>query len=214
LNVRADDQATVVGKLDDPLHGRTIAKGGTSEQCELSLQGWAHAMLAAVMTSSIEQFGALKAQDGALDSVEGRPFLTLVTMESGMQFGLVERDGALCWARAASGVLVFFEPGTERRFLEWFEEDREAFEDAIAEAASTRGFDGRAVADSVPAMALVEGILALRTPLVCRLALRWVLPTELRPLRSAIAGVAADRTLPQDVRDLAERMTVRVHDEG
>ena len=145
----------------------------------------------------------------ALEKVEGRPFLSLLVLDSKMRYGLAEQDGKMSWARVFDGVLLLFEPKVAMRFVELCEQDRDELEDRIAAAADKLGLDGREVADSLPAVELVAALLAGRVPMICRTALSWVLPTELRALRDAVSPLATDRSLPQDVRDRAARMTVR-----
>lgn len=159
-----------------------------------------------------ERFDALLGE-GALDSVEGRPFLPLLVLDSEMRYGLALRDEELCWARvhadrAGQAVLVFAESGTEERFVELFEHDRREIEDRLAACAADRGLDGDAAVLSLPVAEIVGGVLAARTPLLCRRALTWLLPSELRGLREKIAPLAEDGSLPQDLRGLAARLTV------
>jgi len=157
-------------------------------------------------------FEALTA-DGRCEVVEGRAFVPLLTLESEMRYGLALRDEELVWARAQDGapgkaVLIFVEPGAEVRFVELVEHERDELESRVAAASEALGLDGAAAVASLPVLTIVGGLLNGRAALFCRQALRWLRPTELRPLRDAIAGVAEDRSLPQDVRSLAERLTV------
>jgi hypothetical protein len=159
-----------------------------------------------------ERFDELTGE-GMVENVEGRPFLALLVLESEMRYGLALRDDTLVWARVhrdrgGQEVLVFAGEGTAERFVELFEHDRRQLEDRLEAAASELGLDGEAAVLSLPVSDLVTGVLAGRRALFCRWALRWILPTELRQLRDAIAPLAGDRALPHDVRDLATRLTV------
>ena len=166
----------------------------------------------AAMSDTLKARLAALIEEGSCDEVEGRPFLSLCTLESEMRYGLCLRDDELIWARAQEGpsgeVLIFASGADAVRFVELVEHDRDLLEERIASAARERGLDPEAAVATLPVVTVVGGLLEGRTPLFCRQALRWLRPTELRPLRAAIAGVAEDRAMPRDVRSLAERLIV------
>lgn len=167
----------------------------------------------ATMSETLRQRLAALADEGRCETVEGRPFLPLCVLESEMRYGIALRDDELVWARAQDGrsgeqVLIFVTADDAVRFVELVEQDRDALEERIAGAARDAGLAAHDVIASLPVELVVRGLLDGRTPLFCRQALRWLRPTELRTLRSSIAGVADDRTLPRDLRSLAERLTV------
>lgn len=165
------------------------------------------------MSDSVKARLAALAAEGRCDTVEGRPFLSLCVLESEMRYGLALRDDELVWARAQDGpsgeqVLIFSSVANAVRFVELVEQDRDALEATIAKAARAVGIDASEAVATLPVVAVATGLLDGRTPLFCRQTLRWVRPSELRELRAVIVGVAQDRSLPGDVRSLADRMTV------
>ncbi len=165
------------------------------------------------MSDSVEAQLAALAEQGRCETVEGRPFLPLCVLESDMRYGVALRDDELTWARAGEGpsgeqVLIFASRQSAVRFVELVEQDRDELESQIATAARAVGVDAADAIATLPVVDIVGGLLDGRTPLFCRQALRWLRPTELRELRDAIHAAAQDRTLPTDVRSLAERLTV------
>ncbi|MEZ4440341.1 MAG: hypothetical protein R3B72_14685 [Polyangiaceae bacterium] len=148
-------------------------------------------------------------ESGASETVDGRPFLTLLDFGTGRRYGLSLVDGEARWARALDGVVVLFGPGTERRFLEVLEHDRRGVDDRLEAAAAAAGLPGEETLFSFPVDALVAALLDERNPSDCRLALSWLLPTDLRGLREHIAPLADDSSLPLDLRDFAAHLTVR-----
>lgn len=149
------------------------------------------------------------AETGATEAVEGRAFVSLAALDSGARCGLYLHDEGAGWAMEKGGILAPFgsEKGT-RAFVEVIEGPRAEFEAALDRAARDLGFEGDPLSFAFPAVELVRAVLAARTGFLCRLALLWLLPTELRELRDDIVGVAEDTSLPTELRDLARRLVV------
>jgi hypothetical protein len=154
-----------------------------------------------------ERLEALSAA-GVLETIEGRPFAAMVAFESGARCGLFLGDDGPGWALAREGVLVPFAGKGARAFIEAFEQPREELEAAIDRSAAALGLEGEPVSFSFPTVELGRVVLGARSAFLCRRALTWLLPTELRPLRGDIAAVAADGSLPSELRDLARRLIV------
>jgi len=102
--------------------------------------------------------------------------------------------------------------GGERRFMELLERPRREVEDALDAAATRLSLDVGEVLRTLPSVTWVSAVLASRHDHLCRLALAWLLPSELREAREAIVTVAEDDTLQIGVRQLAERLVVPEED--
>lgn len=156
-----------------------------------------------------EQLGARLAElieAGAGESVGGTPFLPLLELESETRFGLTLQEG---WtAHPPDKPLVAFAEGREQEFLEAIETKRGDFEARLGEAAEEAGLPAKSVLLSFPFTALARFALTRKSPYIVRLALLWLVPSELRDLRAEIASVASDRDFPKPVRGLAEHLTV------
>ena len=76
--------------------------------------------------------------------------------------------------------------------------------------AGERGLPAQDVMFSFPAVELVGAIIATRSKYLSRMALLWLLPSELRALRSEIKAFADDTSMPIALRDLAKRLVVPI----
>jgi hypothetical protein len=132
-------------------------------------------------------------------------FVSVLTLDSGMRYGLIE-DGS--WALVEGDELTVFAPGTEMLFVEVLEVPRDEFDDRVLEAGRGIGCDPEELLFSFPVVELVSATLASASPHFRRISLMWLLPTELRGLRQAILAVAQDRSMPGSLRELAQRMVV------
>jgi hypothetical protein len=139
-------------------------------------------------------------------------FVPLLTLESGARMGpcarIAAEDGAVGWAAHDGDRLIPFSEANARHFVELLESDRRHIDDQIERAASERGLPVDEALFSLPAAPLVRAITVTRSPHYCRLALAWLLPTELRELRDDIAPLVDDTSLPHMVRELAQRLLV------
>jgi hypothetical protein len=139
-------------------------------------------------------------------SFAGRAALPLVTLESG---AVVALDGDLGWLVALPDGRVLGATGGEEHVLhEALEQKRDAFEAALEAGARAAGLDPDAVVLAFPATAVVRAVLARRVPFLVHLALRWLVPTELRELRADILRVATGSDLPRPVKELAAHLVV------
>ena len=112
------------------------------------------------------------------------------------------------WAFAEGDRLVKFAKETARHFVEVLEHPRRELDDRIEREAASRGLPGDETLFSFPSVELVRAILETRAAHFCNIALRWLLPTELRELRADIQAVANDEELPEALRDLAAHLVV------
>lgn len=149
-------------------------------------------------------------------SVQGEEaFLILLDAPTGRPFGLcwvTEGDAPPRWAYRDGASVVPCDAeavaGGERRFVELLEVPRREVEDALDAAASRHGLEVGALLRSLPSVPWIRAVLASRHDHLCRLALGWLLPSELREARDAIVAVAEDDKLQIAVRQLAERLVV------
>jgi hypothetical protein len=140
----------------------------------------------------------------------GEPrFLPLLTLDSGARYGL---DAELRWILVAAegGAVVAIDMDTVHLLHEAIEWKREAFDEALAEAARTHNLPEDEVVFSFPVAALIRAVLEKRISYLTRLALAWLRPSELRELRVEILAVSKDSFMPAPVRGLAERLVVPV----
>jgi hypothetical protein len=136
----------------------------------------------------------------------GRPALVLATLESGARVAL---DADARWFLVnAEGSVREATAGDEHVLYEALEQKRTDFEAALEQGARAAGVDPDAVVLAFPAVAVVRAVLARRVPYLVRLALLWLLPTELRELRDDIVRVSKGSDLPLPVRELAEHLVV------
>jgi hypothetical protein len=147
---------------------------------------------------------ALDAGRGEL--VEGKRALPLVTLESGARVALVE-GGA--WALLSpEGALRVVGEGDAYVLHEVVEQKRADFDAALEGAARAAGLDADAVVLAFPSTAVVRVLLDRRVPYLVHLALRWLVPTELREVREEIVRVSKGSDLPLPVRELAQHLVV------
>jgi hypothetical protein len=137
----------------------------------------------------------------------GDRFLPLVTLDSGARCGLdaagrwilVPDDGRAPVRWAPELAHLFHEP------LEW---KRDRFDDAIEQAARALGLPPDDVVFAFPAIEVIRAVLAKQQSYLTRLALQWIRPTELRPLRADIVAVTKQDDIPAAIKLLAERLVV------
>jgi hypothetical protein len=134
-------------------------------------------------------------------------FLPIVTLESGARCGL-DREGHWLLVPGDGRAPVRFDEVSAPAFQEAIEKPRARFDEAVETAARALGLPAEEVLWSFPAVELVRAVLAKEHAYLTRLALEWIGPTELRPLRPAIVAVTKVATLPVSVRDLAKRLIV------
>jgi len=142
-----------------------------------------------------------------LDAAGSARFLPLVTLDSGARVGLdhearwilLPDDGRPAMRYAPEAAYLFHEA------LEW---KRARFDDAVESAAGALGLPAEAVLFSFPAVEVIRAVLAKKAAYLTRLALQWILPTELRELRREIKEVTVTLDMPVPVKDLAGRLIV------
>jgi len=152
-----------------------------------------------------QRFDAI-VEAGEAERVQERDFVSIFTLDSDLRYGLLDDLG---WAMVDGAQLIPFQRGNETAFVEVLEHPRAAFDEQLEQGAVARGFPGEAVLFSFPAAEIVTAVLAGSSQHFCRLALLWLLPTELRGLRDAILAVAQGSDWPVALRDLAQRLVVR-----
>jgi hypothetical protein len=146
---------------------------------------------------------------GAGEPVAGGPerFLPLVTLESGARCGL-DREGRWLLVPEGGHPATRCTPSTAYLFHEVLEWKRARFDEAMEAAARVHDLPAYPVVDAFPAVEVVRAVLAKEHPYLTRLALEWIRPTELRPLRAEIRAVTKAANMPVPVKDLAERLIV------
>lgn len=133
-----------------------------------------------------------------------RSFLVLVELESGATVGL---DASGAWHYGAEeDEPVRFEKGRETGFAEVVEMPRRDFEDRLEAAASQHGLPCDDIVLAFPAIPLIRALLAQRSGYMWRLALLWMLPSEVGLLQDEIRRVARAADAPGAVKDLAQRL--------
>jgi hypothetical protein len=152
-----------------------------------------------------------------LDAGGGEPipgtqehFVPLVTLDSDARVGL---DAAGAWVLvpgegAANPAVVRFAPGRGHLFHEVLEWKRRRFDDTLEDAARALGLPAEETLFSFPSIPVIRAILERETPYLTRLALEWIAPTELRPLRPEILAASKSADMPVPVRELAQRLVV------
>lgn len=147
---------------------------------------------------------AIDAGRGA--TFDGHAAIPLVTLESE---SVVAIGPDLGWLVALPDGRVRVATGGEEHVLhEAVEQKRADFEAALERGARAAGLDPDAVVLAFPATAVVRAVLARRVPFLVHLALRWLVPTELRELRPDILRVATGSDLPLPVKELAQHLVV------
>ncbi|MBI4703151.1 MAG: hypothetical protein HY744_18695 [Deltaproteobacteria bacterium] len=159
------------------------------------------------MNEELRERVAALIEAGRTEKVGERFFVPIVTLESGTRLGLDEEAGWVSSPPDADALRVFG-AGGERHFFEAVESKRSVIEDLLEQGAAEQGLPVEAVVLSFPAVELVAAVLETGSAHFARLGLLWLLPSELRQMRSKIAQLARSPELPQPVRDLAERLIV------
>jgi hypothetical protein len=141
--------------------------------------------------------------------VPGTPehFVPLVTLDSDARVGL-DAAGAWLLVPGDGGAVVRFAPGRAHLFHEVLEWKRRRFDDALEDTARALGLPAEEALFSFPSVAVIRAILERETPYLTRLALEWIAPTELRPLRAEILAASKSPNMPVPVRELAQRLVV------
>jgi hypothetical protein len=142
-----------------------------------------------------------------IDAAGTSRFLLLVTLDSGARVGidhearwiLLPEDGRPATRYTPESAYLFHEA------LEW---KRGRFDDAVESAARALGLPAEEVLFSFPAIEVIRAVLAKKAAYLTRLALQWILPTELRTLRAEIKEVTTSLDMPLPVKDLAGRLIV------
>lgn len=142
-----------------------------------------------------------------LDPAGAARFLPLLTLDSAARWGL-DRDARWILVPEGGQPPTRFAPEAAHLFHEALERKRADFDDAVETAARAHGLPAEEVLFSFPAVEVIRAVLAREAAYLTHLALRWILPTELRALRREIHAVAVARGVPLPVRELAERLTV------
>jgi len=134
-------------------------------------------------------------------------FLPLVTLESGARVGL-DPDGKWVFAPGDERPPVRIADDNVYRLQETVEQKRREFEDTLEAAAKAHALPPADVVFSFPALALVRAVLTKQSSYLSRLALEWLLPSELREMRAEIVAVVNDERMPRPLRDFATRLVV------
>jgi hypothetical protein len=154
----------------------------------------------------------LLAHFSGAEVLEARAFVSLIDFDTGLRYGLVTTEDGSGehgrWAVASQGKVTLFESGGERAFVELVEHPRREVEAKIEAAATKLGLPPLDTTWSLPTIDLLRALMRAGSQHYARLALGWVLPSELRELRSDIQAVANNNSFPAGVRSLAERMIV------
>jgi hypothetical protein len=146
-----------------------------------------------------------------IDEGRGEPnargaWLPLLTLESGARYGIA---ADLQWIVAPpEGSPAWLEPATLHLLHEALESKRDRFEETLAEGARALEIPSEAVILAFPAVGLVRAVLGKRASYMSRLALLFLLPSELRELRGEIMAVRDDTLMPTPLKDLAARLVV------
>jgi len=145
-----------------------------------------------------------------VQALGGRCFLPFVEAATGRRFGLswTETEPPL-WGSVEGEEVVSCDPLRGKgSYLELMERPRHEVEDELDAAAQRYGLDVGDVLRSLPSVPWVTAVLGSRHNHLCRMALLWLLPSELREARPAIVAVAEDETLRIGLRQLARRLIV------
>lgn len=138
---------------------------------------------------------------------DGRAFVPIVTLESETVIG-IDRDGRWLAVPPDTREPLAFGPEREHVLCEALEWKRAAFDDAIEAGASACGLPADEVLLAFPSVPLARAILRKESGYLVRLALQWLLPSELREARPEIVEVTKRSGLPSPVKDLAARLLV------
>ena len=163
------------------------------------------------------QPSALQKALGSVDceSIADRRFVALLTLDSGMRYGLhfdVDEQGVVthapAWAVEREGALTCFDVDTAKHFVEVLEHDRRQFEERLEARAREVGLPEMDVVFSFPAFDLVRAMMSSESHHYMRLGMSWLLPSELRELRAALITIRDNGELPDRLRSLAHRLVV------
>ncbi len=155
--------------------------------------------------TEVAQAWATIVAEGRAQQLAGVAFLPLIELPSTMAYGLTEGPR---WARRHGEQMIVFSEQAAVSFVEALEQPRRDFEATLEKNAAAHGLPGPETAWSFPAQQLISAMLRSETAHFVQLGLRWILPTELRPLRPLIHAVAERSDLSQSLRDLAVHLRV------
>jgi hypothetical protein len=146
-------------------------------------------------------------EGGAGEPLLGSKFLALITLDSDTRVGL---DPEARWVVAPGDGREPFrcEPGDEHALYEVLETKRNEFEKRLAEGARGHGLSEDDVVLAFPAVEVVRAVLLKHMAYTSRLALLWLIPSELRELRGDIERVIKAKETPVSIRELASRLLV------
>lgn len=144
---------------------------------------------------------------GGGEPLLGSRFLALITLDSETRVGL---DMEAQWVIAPGDGRDAFRcmPGSEHALYEVLESKRNEFEERLAEGARGHGLPGDEVVLAFPAVEVVRAVLSKGMAYTTRLALLWVIPSELRELRDDISRVSKAKETPAALKELAARLLV------
>lgn len=164
------------------------------------------------MSQTLRERVASLVEEGKTERVGEHDFLALMTLESGMRYGLLAADaketGQPRWGVVADSTLRAFGPGQENVLLEVLEHKRVDFEQRIEEAAEAHALPSLELVLSFPAIPLVRAMIRSESAHFCRMGLLWLLPSELRELRADIVACSENDDFPRSVRELAAHLVV------
>ena len=165
---------------------------------------------ALAMTKALEaQFDHLIVQDEVEFVGDAQqPFVSLLTLDSGAQYGLTRSGEELVWAVKSDAELTAFSSSTAKRFVELIEHNRRDLDDRIEAAAADKGLPPIETALSLPVFELARILLRGPSHHFLFATMRWLQPTDLRELRDELKKIAENEELPQPMRDLAQRLVV------
>jgi hypothetical protein len=142
-----------------------------------------------------------------VDAAGTARFLLLVTLDSGARVGL-DHEARWLLLPEDGRPATRFSPEAGYLFHEALEWKRARFDDEVEAAARALGLPAEEVLFSFPALDVIRAVLAKKAAYLTRLALQWILPTELRALRAEIKEVTTTLDMPLPVKDLAGRLIV------
>ncbi len=146
-------------------------------------------------------------QGGGGEAIGDLRFLPLCTLESGARYG-VDALGRWILVPADERPPSVISAENAHLYHEALETKRRTFEDILADAAREHALPVDPLVFSFPATTVVRAMLEKRSSYLTRLALEWLLPSELRELRTEILAVTTDDRMPKPVRDFATRLVV------
>jgi hypothetical protein len=154
--------------------------------------------------SSLQERIAELCESGVGRKLADDLFLPLMTLDSGRDYGL---DGEARWAMIDDqGGLVRFDEQSARHFVELLEHARREVEERLERRAAELELPVDDVVLAMPALELLAAMFGSPSPHFVRLALGWMLPSEIAALRGQLAEIAERSNLPLAVRDHARRL--------